>query len=144
MNPIDEITEAARLRNLLTAKHDPNELSITWAKARSVLTTPASSSLENFIIDEAYKLHQYNDATYPGGNGLFVFHPASGSSFNSVGSFVPSGSVTPSGSLDCLVAVYGKNQGWYVYADNFANIDLSVSSGRLTLVNIHNKTGSTP
>jgi hypothetical protein len=125
--------EAAQSGSLLTAKHDPNNLSITFASYRTVLDHAVSASLESFISSGAYDITKYEDARYPNGAGYFEVTPKQGSGFTVVGSAVPSGSVTPTGSLDRLVFVSGSNLGWHVYAENSAQISSSVASGRLTL-----------
>ena len=124
--------EAAQSGSLLTAKHDPNNLSITFARYRTVLDHAVSASLESFISSGEYDITTYEDARYPNGAGYFEVTPKPASGFTVVGSAVPSGSVTPTGSLDRLVFVSGSQQGWHVYAESSAQISGSVTSGRLT------------
>ncbi len=124
---------AAQSGSLLTAKHDPNNLSITFDSYRTVLDHAVSASLESFIVSGAYNITKYEDARHPNGAGYFEVTPKPGSGFTVFGSAVLSGTITPTGSLDRLVFVSGSNQGWHVYAESSTQISSSVASGRLTL-----------
>ena len=132
-NLINEWSNAIQSGSFLTAKHDPTNLSISWASFRTVLTAEASSSLETFIGSGNYAVRVYDDKKYPSGSGYYEIIPSGSSAFSIAGSGVASGSVTPSGSYDRLVVVYGRKDGWHVYAENSAIISGSVSSGRFNL-----------
>lgn len=124
--------EAARSGSLLTPKHDPNNLSISFGSYRTILSAQMSASLEAFIGSGEYDITRYADSRYPTGAGLFEVAPRSGSGFSIVGSGMQSGSLTPTGTLDRLVFVSGSKQGWHVYAESSGQLSSSVSSGRLT------------
>ena len=125
--------QAAESGSLLTAKHDPNNLTIVWPKFRSVLSYELSSSLEQFIKGGEYTINFYQDSLYPGGSGYYEVTPDSGSSFSIPGSGVDSGSITPTTALDRLILVYGKQLGWHAYAETSSYISGAMTSGRLTL-----------
>src|SRR5262245_23804092 len=97
--------QAAESGSLLTAKHDPNNLTITWPKFRSVLSYELSTSLEGFIKSGDYSINHYRDASYPKGSGYFEVTPNPGSTFSIPGSGVESGSITPTRALDRLILV---------------------------------------
>jgi len=130
---IAEWSKAIDSGSFLTAKHDPNNLSIGWGKFRTVLSSEASASLENFIKSGSYGVQVYEDANYSGGSGLFEIIPSGSCPFSVAGSGVASGSLTPSGSYNRLVVVHGKTDGWHVFAEDSARISGSISSGRLNL-----------
>lgn len=130
---IEGCLDAADSGSLLTAKHDPNKLHITWDKTRSVLTPHVSASLEAFISSGDYELKLYDDASHPKGAGYFEITPGANSVFADVGAMVPSGSVNPTGSLDRLVVVSGSYQGWHIFAESSQEVSGSIASGRLTL-----------
>jgi hypothetical protein len=136
MNKSDLISQwgqAAESGSLLTAKHDPGNLTITWPKFRSVLSYELSASLETFIKSGEYSVNHYHDSRYPKGSGFFEVTPNPGSTFSIPGSGVESGSITPTQALDRLILVYGQNQGWHSYAETSSFISGGISSGRLTL-----------
>jgi len=124
--------QAAATGSLLTAKHDPNNLSITWDSYRSVISNDLSSSLQIFIKSGDYKINQFHDSRYPKNSGYYELIPNSNSTFSIPGSGVPSGSVTPTEALDRLVLVCGPKQGWHAYAETSSFISGSVASGRLS------------
>jgi hypothetical protein len=130
---INKWSTAAETGSLLTAKHDPNNLNITWANYRSVLSYDLSASLEKFIKSGEYSINHYGDTRYPKGSGYFEVIPNTGSTFSIPGSGVPAGSVTPTEAFDRLVIVHGKDLGWHAYSETSSYISASVTSGRLTL-----------
>jgi hypothetical protein len=132
-NLISQWGQAAESGSLLTAKHDPNNLTITWPKYRSVLSQELSSNLEDFIKSGEYLIKYYSDSNYPNGSGYFEITPNSGSHFSIPGSGVESGSITSTQALDRLILVYGNNQGWHTYAETSSFISGAIVSGRLTL-----------
>jgi hypothetical protein len=131
---IGQWTQVAESGTLMSAKHDPNELSITWEKYRSVISFDLSSSLEGFIKSGEYAVNQYYDSLYPSGLGYYEVIPNAGSTFTVPGSGVPSGSVTPTHALDRLILIYGQKQGWHAYAETSSFISGAISSGRLSPV----------
>ena len=130
---------AAESGTLLTAKHDPNNLHITWEKYRSVLNHVMSGNLLEFLQSDNYAINRYQDTKYPNGSGYFELIPSPSSGFSVVGSGVSSGSITPSGSLDRLIIVSGTEQGWHVYSESSEIISGSNVSGRLTLLQTFNR-----
>jgi hypothetical protein len=131
---ITQWAQAAGTGNLLTAKHDPNNLSITWNGYRSVISHDLSASFEAFIKSGEYTINQFQDSKYPNGSGYYEVIPNTGSTFSVPGSGVPSGSVTPTQALDRLVLIYGPKQGWHAYAETSSIISGAVVSGRLSPV----------
>jgi hypothetical protein len=129
---ISEWAQAADSGTLLTPKHDPANLNITWSKYRSVLSSELSGNLSNFIKSGEYSIQRYHDANYSNGSGYFALTPNSGSPFSVPGSGVPSGSITPTAALDRLILVYGPVQHWHVYAESSSFISGAKASGRLT------------
>jgi len=131
---IEHWKNAASSGSLLSPKHDPNNLAITWSSYRSILTQQMSGSLQTFIHSGNYTINQYSDVNYPTAAGLFELIPEPSSGFSVVGSGIASGSMTPSDSLDILILVSGNIQGWHIYAESSSVLSGSVSSGRLTLI----------
>jgi hypothetical protein len=130
---ISQWGQAAESGSLLTAKHDPNNLTIAWQKFRSVLSYDLSSSLVTFIKSGEYSINHYHDSHYPKGSGYFEATPNPDSTFYIPGSGVESGSITPTQALERLILVYGQNQSWHTYAETSSFISGAISSGRLTL-----------
>ena len=130
---ITQWSEAVDSGSFLTAKHDPAGLSIGWGTFRTVLSAEASASLGDFIKSGSYGIRVFEDAEFPSSSGFFEIVPSDSAPFSVAGSGVASGSLTPSGSYGRLVVVYGKQDGWHVYAEDSARISGSQVSGRLTL-----------
>ena len=131
---IQQWAEAIDSGSFLAPKHDPNELTFTWKKYRTVLSQEASASLNGFVKSGSYDVDQYSDKNYPAGSGIYAVTPASSSPFTVAGSGIPPGSLTPSGSMDRLVVVYDPNSGWHVYAENSSRVQSGVAAGRWTFV----------
>jgi hypothetical protein len=119
--------------NLLTPKHDPDELHITWSKPRSVLSFELAQNLETFLIDGEYSVIEYENSQYPASPKYWEIIPHADSTFTVPGSGVPAFSAMPSTRLDRLVAVSGRSQGLHLFAEDSRTIQNRLSSGDLRL-----------
>jgi len=128
---IKYLKEAANNNTLLTPKHDPNNLGITFPSYRSVLSHQASSSLQNFINSEEYKIHEYENTKSQQGKYYFKITPNNESHFSVPASGVTAHSSFASSVLDCLVVVSGSTQGWHIFGSDHKEIELRVSRGDL-------------
>lgn len=125
---IDHLKNAAASGSLLTPKHDPNS-GITWASFRTVLTIPASASLQNLIESEKYDLRGYFSHMH--GKHSYVLTPHDSASYTPVGLGIPSGSNATTGSYDTFLIVSGSADGWHLYSEDSDRMNTQVMSGSL-------------
>jgi hypothetical protein len=137
--PIHEWVRAAESGSLLTPKHDPGELHVTWARARSILSNELSSNLCNFISGRNYTVNHYADSRYPHGLGYFEIIPDHSTSFTIPGSGVAPYALLPSVAYDRLIIISGLNQGWHIIAESSLTISGSISGGRLHLLGTYHE-----
>jgi hypothetical protein len=118
---------------LLTPKHDPDQLHITWDRPRSVLSFDLATNLETFLIEGEYSIVEYENPNYPASPKYWQIIPDPGSTFTVAGSGVPAYSALPSSRLDSLVAISGTRQGLHLFAEHSHTIQNRLSSGDLRL-----------
>ena len=117
--------------SLLTPKHDPNNLSTTYSKYRTVLSHEASSSLATLINSEDYTVHEYENQNPFHGPYYMQIIPNPSSSFSIAASGVTAHSPVASTALDSLIVVSGSSQGWHIYGEDSLEIQNKVTNGNL-------------
>jgi hypothetical protein len=120
-------------KGLITAKHDPEQINITWDTYRTVLTPQAADNLHGFIKSGEYKITHYYDTKFKNSSGFFELEPTGNTPFTVAGSGIASGSVTPSGPKDRIVIACDKSGNWKAYAENASTLQNSLAEGRLQI-----------
>lgn len=126
-----ELKDAVENNTLLSAKHDPNNLSTTYPSFRSVLSHEASASLASFINSEDYTIHEYENQNLLHTSYYMKLIPNSGSSFSVAASGITANSPVASSKLDSLVLVSGSSQGWHMFGVDSSEIQNKVTNGDL-------------
>jgi hypothetical protein len=126
-----ELLQAAKKGTLLTPKHDPQELSCSYANYRSVLSTELAANLEGFILSGKYEVEEFSNKRYTTTPQLWVITPMD-STFSVPASGVDAYSPIPNKPLDSIVAVSGCAQGLHIFGANRSEIDAKVSAGSLS------------
>ena len=136
-NLITEWKKEADADRLLTWKHDPNNMTYSPDKTRTVVSYQVSSSLKDLIHSEDYEIEKYYDVNHPDEGGFYILKPSPSVGFKYLGHVIEAGSFDLKGSLDRLLIVSGSSQGWHIAAEDSENIDRRVNEGTLFLVGGH-------
>lgn len=105
------LQKAAKEGTLLTPKHDPQNLSTTYSKYRTVLSNDLANNLETFIISGDYTVRQFENTKMPNSPMYFEITPLTSSGFNVPASGVTGTSLFATSKVDKIVAVSGQTQG---------------------------------
>ena len=130
----NHLLSAYQSGQLVTAKHDPDLLHITWDKPRSVLSYELAHNLEDFILNGDFEVHEYENLKFPNSPKYWEITPAPDSTFTVPGSGVQPFHPYPSTVHDRLVVVSGNSQGLHMFAENSSTIQSNCSSGSLTFI----------
>ena len=122
---------AAKKGNLMTPKHNPSSLGISYSAYRTVLSFDLATSLESFLSSDDYIIREYENIGHPSSPIYLEIEPATGSTFTVPASGVEAASPVASTALDRLVAVSGHNQGWHLFGEDSAEIQRKVTNGDL-------------
>lgn len=118
---------------LVTAKHDPANLTISWPSYRTVLTPEAVSNIHRMLELGAYDAHEYENLQQP----LAPYYievvsklpeisvPASG---------VQRGAIQPDRPMDRFLFYSGTKQGWHCCGANSATIQQKLANGEIRSV----------
>lgn len=117
------LTAAHQNGTLLTPKHNPNSLQITYSTFRSVIAHDLADNLENFLISDEYTATLYDHTLYPNSPFYCVLDPSPSSKFNVPVSGVTSNAISASTILDRLVIVSGNTSGLHIYGENESVIE---------------------
>jgi hypothetical protein len=123
---------AMQAGTFLTPKHDPANVTVTYAGFRSVLAPDAALSLEGFFASGDYGITAYRNANPIHGGMQYVVKPR-GSGIV-LGSGVPAGGTVTSGTMDVFVVVSGQQVGWHIYVDHSTGIQHQENQGGLLRV----------
>lgn len=125
------LVDAAENGTLMTPKHDPNNLMITFAKYRTVMTHELAPNLEAFIKSGLYSVNEFENINSPNTPLYFEITPDSESGFSIPASGVTAYSTFGSSIVDRLVAVSGSTQGWHVFGEDSHIINQKIVNGDL-------------
>lgn len=128
------LTEANDKGNLITSKHDPNQIDKTFRKIkRSVISHELTNNIEDFINSEQYSVEVYFNNNYPSTPYFFHIEPYPGV-LNTVAASGITGNMVTS-TLDSLVVVSGVSQGIHMYGIDSYDVLQMEASGRLVYIN---------
>jgi len=133
-NKIDfknEIRKAANANTLLIAKHDPEQLCITFDKYRSVISHDLANNLDNFIESNNYEVDSYENKRFPNSPQYYVITPNVDSGFSIPASGVTANSVFATSTLDRLVVVSGASIGLHIFGECSSIISCCTNDGNL-------------
>jgi len=129
------LADASEMGTLLTPKHDPKNLTTTYAGYRSVLIPELADNLDAFFHRGEYDARLYRNSKHPDSPYIEI-QPWPESRFSVTASGVAAGSIKPYGPLDRLVAVSGTCQGWHVFGENSDRIKKKKNDGELDLIEV--------
>ncbi|WP_153042541.1 hypothetical protein [Rufibacter ruber] len=104
---------------LMSAKHDPNQLSNIYTPYRSVLSHELAAQLTSFLNSENYSVAEYINTRYPLSPLYFTITPKPGSL--TVAASGVTGTIASS-ILDTLVVVSGGTSGIHMYGEESSKI----------------------
>jgi hypothetical protein len=125
------LEDAAENGSLMTPKHDPANLSTTYACYRTVLTYKLAPNLEAFIKSGQYSVNEYENTLSPNTPLYFEIIPDPESGFSVTSSGVTANSIFGSSVLDRLIAVSGRTQGWHVFGEDSYVLSQKIRNGDL-------------
>lgn len=125
------LAKAIEDNTLMTAKHDPNNLSTTFNSYRTVLSSNLADNLAEFISSDEYTVIEYENTKLPTAPLYFEIIPFETSDFKVPASGVTSNSITASTIVDRLVAVSGATNGWHLFGEDSSVINRKIENGDL-------------
>jgi hypothetical protein len=125
------LESAAENGTLMTPKHDPFNLSTTFASYRTVLTHELAPNLEAFIKSGQFSVFEYENIRSPITPLYFEIIPSTESEFSIPASGVTANSNFGSSVVDRLVAVSGSTIGWHIYGEDSHVLNRKVRNGDL-------------
>jgi len=127
------LLQAAEDGTLMIPKHDPNLMDITYTSYRSVLSYELAGHLKEFIESQKYNVTEYENKNHPDSPLYLRIDPHPDSGFSIPASGVTANSPSATTTLDTLVAVSGKVQGWHLFGESSNEILHKIWSGDLVL-----------
>jgi len=125
------LVKAAKNGTLMTPKHDPNNLTTTFVKYRTVLTHELAPNLEAFIKSGQYAVNEFENIHSPNTPLYFEITPDTESGFSIPASGVTAHSTFGSSVVDRLIVVSGCNQGWHLFGEDSHIINQKFLKGDL-------------
>ena len=122
--------QLAKDGELLTDKHDPNDLATPRSKPRSVIAAELAPVLPGFFQSGLFTLAHYENRQYPRTPDYFEITPTT-PEFSVPASGVPPFATTPASQCDRLIIVSGESQGWHIYGESSATIQQRLGCGDL-------------
>lgn len=122
---------AAENGSLMTPKHNPINLSTTYASYRTVLTHELAPNLELFIKSGQFSVNEYQNTHFTDSPLYFEIIPSPESGFSIPASGVTTNSIFGSSVLDRLIAVSGKTIGWHIYGEDIHVLNRKIQNGDL-------------
>lgn len=120
--------------NLITPKHDPDQLHVTWPSVRSVLAQDLKDNLDGFIRSGQFSVTEYQNIAYPQTPQYWAIQPNPGYGFTVPGSGVSGYCTCPSTNFDSLVLISGAKTGLHLIAEDSQVIALRTGAGMLNYV----------
>lgn len=128
-----KLFEALNRGELMTPKHDPNNLGKTaYASYRSVLSYDLADNLEEFIHSAKFGVRQY-DNTHPRHHDEFYEIIPADTMFSIPASGVGPDEFQPNEALDRLVAVWNSGGTLHLFGESSTNIERREREGTLCL-----------
>jgi len=125
------LEQAAKDGNLMTPKHDPNNLTTTYPSYRTVLAHDLAQNLEGFISSGQYTVKEYENKKLPSSPVYLELEPTGNSNFSVPASGVAPNSPFATSAVDRIIAVSGQNQGWHLFGESSMTIKQKLLSGDL-------------
>lgn len=120
--------------SLVTPKHDPDELHVTWSQARSVLSKELKDNMDGFIRSGQYSVSEFQNPAYPQTPQYWAITPATGCGYSVPGSGVSGYCAYPSSAFDRLVVISGQKTGIHMIAEDSQVIQFRSGAGTLNYV----------
>ena len=124
------LEQAAKDGTLLTDKHDPDQLSTTHPKPRTVIAAELAPKLPEFFASLDFEVIHYENPDYPKTPDFWEIRPTT-TTFSIPASGVPAHSPTPTSQCDRLIVVSGSNQGLHIFGESHSEIERRLSAGEL-------------
>lgn len=125
------LESAAENGTLMTPKHDPFNLSTTYASYRTVLTHELAPNLESFIKSGQFSVNEYENTLSPNTPLYFEIIPSAESGFSIPASGVTANSMFGSSVVDRLIVVSGKTTGWHIFGEDNHVLNTKIRNGDL-------------
>jgi len=119
--------------SLMTPKHDPNNLGVTYNSFRTVLSDHLANNLDSFVVDGQFSVTGYTNTNPNHSPEYYVIEPFANSRFNIPASGVTSNSPTATSVVDRLVVVSGYTDGWHMFGEDSTKIQEKYASGKLAV-----------
>ena len=124
------LEDRAKQGKLMTEKHDPNKLSKSHPKPRTVIASELSPQLPAFIGSLDYEVTHYEHSGFSKNPDYWEIKPMT-PTFSIPASGVPANSTTPTTQCDRLIVVSGSAQGLHIFGESRAEIEKKINSGQL-------------
>jgi hypothetical protein len=128
----NSILQASQDGSLVTTKHDPYSLAVTYPGFRTVVSHEVADNMDDFIRTGDFTATIFDHLVYPNSPFYCVIKPNPGSLFTVPASGVTGNSVSASTVLDRLVIVSGNTNGLHIYGENNSVIEIKKATGELT------------
>ena len=124
------LEEAAKNGNLLTDKHNPEKLSDTRSKPRTVIAAELVPKLPEFFASRDFKITQYENTEFSKTPAYWEITPTK-DTYNIPASGVPAYASTPTSQCNRLIVVSGENQGLHIFGESSDVIEKKFREGKL-------------
>jgi len=130
---INKLIEALNSGQLMTPKHDPNNLGKTaYAYYRSVISYDLADNLEEFICSAKFDVREHENTNPRHHDEYFEIIPTD-IMFSIPASGVGPDELQPNEALDRLIAVWNSGGTLHLFGESSANIEDKVREGTLRL-----------